>query len=226
MRGETQDAWVYDLTSGRVMIHLKIPRVYRTGGLALNRKATLLAVANDHTISVYDLEDGERLAMLQGHQEGWIHAYFEPEGDLLISECRDRIIRVWDPIRGQLLAAFPGYFRGLLGTRSKIVVGQRDDLTALRARPGQGAKDHRLQDTPRAGRLRGLGSGGVGVQSGWFDDRAGHASRRGLHRPVVRRGRPRSLADRPLQRGAIPARRLALDVQRSGIVPLAGPVAR
>jgi serine/threonine protein kinase/WD40 repeat protein len=136
MRGETQDAWVYDLTSGRVMIHVKVPRVYRTGGLALNRKATLLAAANDHTISVYALDDGERLAMLQGHQEGWIHAYFEPEGNLLISECRDRVIRVWDPIRGQLLAAFPGHFRGLLGTRSKIVVGQRDDLTLYELDPG------------------------------------------------------------------------------------------
>ncbi|MGO9661088.1 MAG: WD40 repeat domain-containing serine/threonine protein kinase, partial [Acidimicrobiales bacterium] len=137
MRGETQDAWVYDLSTGRARIHLKIPRVFRTGGLALNRKATLLAVANDRTISVYDLEDRERLAMLQGHQEGWIHAYFEPEGDLLISECADRIIRVWDPIRGQLLAAFPGQFRGLLGTRSGIVVGQRDDLTLYELDPGK-----------------------------------------------------------------------------------------
>ena len=119
------------------MTQLKIPRIVRTGGLALNRKATLLAVANDRTISVYDLGDRERLAMLQGHQEGWIHAYFEPEGDLLISECRDRIIRVWDPIRGQLLAALPGQFRGLLGTRSEIVVGQRDDLTLYELDPGK-----------------------------------------------------------------------------------------
>ena len=75
--------------------------------------------------------------MLQGHQEGWIHADFEPEGDLLISECRDRIIRVWDPIRGQLLATLPGHFRGLLGTRSQIVVGQRDDLTLYQLDPGK-----------------------------------------------------------------------------------------
>jgi WD40 repeat protein len=137
MRGETQDAWVYDLTKGRAVTHLKIPRILRTGGLALNRNATLLAVANDRTISVYDLGDTERLAMLLGHQEGWIHAYFEPEGDLLISECRDRIIRVWDPIRGQLLATLPGFFRGLLGTRSQIVVGQKDDLTLYDLDPGK-----------------------------------------------------------------------------------------
>ena len=137
MRGETQDAWVYDLLSGRVMTHLKIPRIFRTGGLALNRKATLLAVANDRTISVYDLGDREPLAMLEGHQEGWIHAYFESEGDMLISECRDRINRVWDPIRGQLLATLPGYFRGLPGTRSQIVVGQRDDLTLFQLDPGK-----------------------------------------------------------------------------------------
>ena len=137
MRGETQDAWVYDLTTGRIMNHLKIPRILRTGGLALNRKATLLAVANDSTISVYNVGDGERRSMLQGHQEGWIHAYFEPEGELLVSECRDRIVRVWDPIRGQLLATIPGHFRGLLGTRSKIVVGKKDDLTLFELDPGK-----------------------------------------------------------------------------------------
>ena len=53
------------------MVHLKIPPIYRTGSMTFDTKATLLAVANNRSISVYDLADGERLAMLQGHQGGW-----------------------------------------------------------------------------------------------------------------------------------------------------------
>jgi len=136
MRGDTQDAWVYNLASGRAVIHLKTPAIYRTGSLALNRNGTLLAVANDRSISIFDPANGERLAMLQGHQGGGIFAHFEPEGNLLFSECWDGITRVWDPIRGQMLAALPGFIRGLVGTRSQIVVGRRDDLTLFQVDPG------------------------------------------------------------------------------------------
>jgi serine/threonine protein kinase/WD40 repeat protein/Tfp pilus assembly protein PilF len=136
MNGDTQDAWVHDLVSNRLVIHLKIPPIYRTGGVVLNSKATLLAVANDRTISVYDLADGERLSMLQGHQGGGINAYFESEGNLLFSECWDGITRVWDPIRGRLLADLPGHIRGLVGTRSQIVIGRRDDLILFQVDPG------------------------------------------------------------------------------------------
>jgi eukaryotic-like serine/threonine-protein kinase len=136
MNGDTQDAWVHDLASNRLVIHLKPPPIYRTGSLVFNSKATLLAIANDRTISVYDLGDGERLAMLQGHQGGGINAYFETQGNLLFSECWDGMTRVWDPIRGRLLASLPGPIRGLMGTRSQLVIGRKDDLVLLKVDPG------------------------------------------------------------------------------------------
>ena len=136
MNGDTQDAWVHDVASNRVVIHLKVPPIYRTGGLAFNSKAMLLAVANDRAISLYDLGDGERLSMLQGHQGGGINAYFATEGKLLFSECWDGMTRMWDPIRGRLLATLPGQVRGLIGSRSQIVIGRRDDMILYQVDPG------------------------------------------------------------------------------------------
>jgi serine/threonine protein kinase/WD40 repeat protein len=137
IRGETQDAWVYELASGRMVCRLKIPPISRTGGPTLNSKGTLLAVANDRVISVYGVKDEERVAMLQGHQGGGIRAHFDPQGDMLYSECWDGIIRIWDPIRGRLLATLPGRIRGQMGPRSRIVVGQRDDLTLYQIDQGE-----------------------------------------------------------------------------------------
>ncbi len=115
MDGDAQEARIHDLASDRSVIRVKIPPIYRTGFLVFNSKATLLAVANDRTISVYALADGERLSMLEGHQGGGINAYFETDGNLLYSDCWDGTSRVWDPIRGQLLASIPGHIRGLVG---------------------------------------------------------------------------------------------------------------
>jgi eukaryotic-like serine/threonine-protein kinase len=122
------NAWVYDLARGRRMLELKIPVARYRGGLSLSRNGKLLAVAHDRAISVYGVSDGELLVMLQGHQSAGINAWFEPEGDLLASECWDGFTRVWDPLRGHLLAALEGSFRGWIGPPSQFVVSLKDDL--------------------------------------------------------------------------------------------------
>jgi serine/threonine protein kinase/WD40 repeat protein/Flp pilus assembly protein TadD len=128
MRMGTQDVWLFELDSGRSVIHLRVPPVTRSASLALGPKGTIVAVSHDRTLSVYDLADGERLAMLQGHQGSGIYATFEPEGDLLSTQCWDGFTRLWDPIRGRLLATLPGSVRGWVGARSRLVIGRRDDL--------------------------------------------------------------------------------------------------
>jgi WD40 repeat protein/Tfp pilus assembly protein PilF len=128
MRHSTRDAWVFDLVRDRLVINIKLPPVSFNGSLALNRKATLLAVAHDRVVSVYNVRDGERLAMLHGHQGAGIIAWFEPRGDLLVTECWDGFVRQWDPIRGRLLASLPGSVRGVMESDSKIVVGKKTDL--------------------------------------------------------------------------------------------------
>jgi serine/threonine protein kinase/WD40 repeat protein len=128
MSVNTRDASVFDLTRNRPVINIKIPPVIPYGSLALNRNATLLAVAHNRVISVYDVGNGDRLAMLHGHQGSGINAWFVPKGDHLVSECWDGLVRLWDPIRGRLLASLPGAVRGVTEAEPKIVVGKNADL--------------------------------------------------------------------------------------------------
>jgi WD40 repeat protein len=72
--------------------------------------------------------NGERLAMLQGHQSEGINAQFQPDGDLLASECWDGNTRLWDPIRGRLVITLPGSFRGWVGNGSRLLIGRDQDL--------------------------------------------------------------------------------------------------
>jgi serine/threonine protein kinase len=128
LRNAAPNARVYDLASGRLVLEVKVPAARTYGSVSLSRTGRLLAVAHDLAISVYDVTDGELLALLQGHQSAGINLCFEPEGDLLVSDCWDGITRVWDPIQGRLLAALQGNFRGWAETTSKLVVGLKDDL--------------------------------------------------------------------------------------------------
>jgi serine/threonine protein kinase/WD40 repeat protein len=127
MRPEGRDAWVCELSTGRQVIHVSVPEVYY-GSLALSRKGELLAVAHDQVISVFDVRTGERLSMLQEHRASGVVVFFEPENDLLISPCWDGLLRVWDPVRGRLLSAFPGSLRSRNGKRWTFVVGWLKDL--------------------------------------------------------------------------------------------------
>ena len=137
MLPDTQDAWVYEVASGRIVLELKVPiaRVHTT--LALSHDAGLLAVTHDRAISVYDVANGERLAILQGHQSEGINVAFNPGGGLLASQCWDGTTRVWDPIRGRLVVALRGNFRGWVGSGSDLVVGRDRDLVLYQIARGE-----------------------------------------------------------------------------------------
>jgi eukaryotic-like serine/threonine-protein kinase len=137
MRPETQDAWVYEVANGDVVLELEVPvaRVHTT--IALSRDAGLLAVTHDRAISVYDVANGERLAILQGHQSEGINAAFNPGGGLLASQCWDGMTRLWDPIRGRLVVALPGGFRGWAGSGSDLVVSRDRDLVLYQIARGE-----------------------------------------------------------------------------------------
>ena len=92
---------VYEAASGRVVRELEIPSARVTRNLALDRSGKLLAVSHDRAISVYELSDGERLALLQGHGSEEIQLHFQPSGGLLASVSWDGTTRLWDPIRGR-----------------------------------------------------------------------------------------------------------------------------
>jgi serine/threonine protein kinase/WD40 repeat protein len=137
MRISGKDAWVCDTSTGRQVMHVSLPTNFARGSLALSRNAELLAVAQDRVISVFDVRNGERLAMLHGHRGSGINAMFEPDNDLLVSECWDGFVRVWDPIRGRLLSSLPGGLRCWNGTSWQLVVGWQKDLIHYQISQGE-----------------------------------------------------------------------------------------
>jgi eukaryotic-like serine/threonine-protein kinase len=130
MRADSKAVLVYDLPSGTLAREIKVPSVRVDGGVALNRTGGLLAIVHDRAISVYDLADGERLSLLQGHQSEGIYAEFQPGGGLLASWCRDGTTRLWDPIRGHLLVTLRGTLRdwGSGGDGSFLTISKGPEL--------------------------------------------------------------------------------------------------
>ena len=121
-------AKVYELATGRIVCEVKCPtpRVHRS--LALSRTGGLLAIIHDRAISVYDVTNGEQIAMLQGHQSEGIVAQFQPGGGLLASSGWDNTTRLWDPVRGELLITLQGYFRNWNGGGSRLEIVREQEL--------------------------------------------------------------------------------------------------
>ncbi len=146
IRSGDKPAFVFDVESGRVTREIKLPTARVGRAIALNRNGGLLAIAHDRAISVFDVADGEQLALLQGHQSEGIYAEFQPGGDLLASTAWDGTTRLWDPIRGRLLVTLDGGLREWLDGGSSLVVNQMHELIKYEVAPGaqRRAIDYRM----------------------------------------------------------------------------------
>jgi eukaryotic-like serine/threonine-protein kinase len=120
--GDVKFARVYELPAGRLVRELRMPAVRVHSAVALSRTGGLLAIVHDRAISVYDMVDGEQIAMLQGHQSEGISAQFQPGGSLLASTSWDGTTRLWDPIRGHLLVTLRGYICNWNGGGSSLEI--------------------------------------------------------------------------------------------------------
>ena len=205
--------------AGRVVRDLKLPPICLNRALALDRNGRLLAIVHDRAISVYDLADGERIALLQGHQAEGIEAMFQPGGDLLASGL-GLTTRLWDPIRGRLLLTLQGNFHDWAEQRSGP-----GDRQGSRAGPSQieSAGERRtidcrmLDDRARATAFR---AWRIAFSPDGQLIAMAHAAGC-AHRPRVRRRGTRPPADRPLRRGPVPARGSPVDLQRPWTLPVA-----
>ncbi|MDX2230910.1 MAG: WD40 repeat domain-containing protein [Leptolyngbyaceae cyanobacterium bins.349] len=75
--------------------------------LAFNpARPQLLGVAADKTILIWDLNSGETLHTLSGHEALIEQAHFSPDGSKIISASWDRTARLWDVRSGSLLHTF------------------------------------------------------------------------------------------------------------------------
>ena len=89
------------------------------------------------------MADGERLALLQGHQSEEIHVQFQPVGGLLASASWDGTTRLWEPIRGRLLATVTGNFQGWSGGGTGMAIARDQELVDYRI---AGAEEWRTID--------------------------------------------------------------------------------
>lgn len=67
----------------------------------------IITGSDDHTITVYNSQTGEKRTQLQGHEGGvWALQYV---GNSLVSGSTDRTVRVWDIKRGRCTHCFTGH---------------------------------------------------------------------------------------------------------------------
>ena len=64
--------------------------------VALDRSGTILAVASeDHSVKLFDTNDGSFLSTLDGHEEAVQGVCFDSNGNMLITSGSDNTFRVW-----------------------------------------------------------------------------------------------------------------------------------
>lgn len=66
----------------------------------------LLWARSDHSLELWDLDRGERLATLDGHTDRVNAVAFSPQGDRAFSCGRDRTLRTWNLATRQTIASF------------------------------------------------------------------------------------------------------------------------
>lgn len=68
---------------------------------------TLAAGSTDRSITIWSVATGQRLHVLEGHDEIVHNVAFSPDGTRLASVASDRTVRIWEPLAGRLLLTIP-----------------------------------------------------------------------------------------------------------------------
>jgi WD40 repeat protein len=63
----------------------------------------LLGIADDFTVRLWDVQSGQQLHILQGHQATVQQARFSPDGQWIASASWDQTVRIWHVASGELL---------------------------------------------------------------------------------------------------------------------------
>ncbi|MFN0060386.1 MAG: WD40 repeat domain-containing serine/threonine protein kinase [Planctomycetota bacterium] len=69
----------------------------------------LLSASEDGTVRVWDVERGEEIARLVGHDVGVLCAKFNPSGDRIATAGRDKTVRIWSGLTYEQLAVLTGH---------------------------------------------------------------------------------------------------------------------
>ncbi|ORZ17579.1 hypothetical protein BCR41DRAFT_322048 [Lobosporangium transversale] len=64
---------------------------------------------NDPTLRLWDLKAQKEVVTIKGHKDVIFSCAFNHQGTKIVSVCRDKKIRIWDALSGQLLQEGPGH---------------------------------------------------------------------------------------------------------------------
>ncbi|MEW6495299.1 MAG: serine/threonine protein kinase, partial [Cyanobacteriota bacterium] len=83
----------WNLGTGELRSTFKIGKV---NDLAISPDSQLLAsIHQNYAILIWDIKSGKLLAELSGYPDEFVNVHFSPDGQTLLSQSRDGIIRVW-----------------------------------------------------------------------------------------------------------------------------------
>ncbi|MGG6294806.1 protein kinase domain-containing protein [Leptolyngbya sp. AN02str] len=104
--------------------------------IALLPQSSLVAIASDRTLHLWDLERGEPRWKFEGHLHTVTSLAVTPDGSMLISGSLDRTLRLWDVKTGQVKHTFEGHTDGVTAIaldpgRSHLVSASRDKTLRL-----------------------------------------------------------------------------------------------
>src|SRR5207247_10062614 len=105
----------------------------------------LVTGGKEYTVKIWDVENGDLLHTLRGHNGDVYTVAFSPDGRRVASAGEDSTVKVWDGRSGDLLRSFRGH-TGLVSTMAfldgrTLITGSRDhrvkfwDLTPLEEVP-------------------------------------------------------------------------------------------
>ena len=78
-----------------VYTHIYVPMHVHVQ-VALDRSGTVLVVASeDHSVKVFDANDGSFLSTLDGHEEAVQAVAFDATGGMLVTSGSDNTFRIW-----------------------------------------------------------------------------------------------------------------------------------
>ena len=73
-----------------------------------------VSASKDHTLRLWDLEQGRCLNTLKGHTDGVLSVCLSADGKRAVSASRDRTLRLWDLEQGRCLKTLQGHTDGVL----------------------------------------------------------------------------------------------------------------
>ncbi len=102
--------WLYDVHTCTEVALLKSDQIDETTQLPLSWTGTTLVNLNwDDTISLWDIDTGNQLALLSGHTN-WVGTVaFSPDGYTLASASADGTVRLWNATTGHSLTVLKGH---------------------------------------------------------------------------------------------------------------------